>query len=106
MPRYSRMNTPPFWSSLLLAAALGALAPAYAGDPGPRGSTSEPGSRPEQDHPPPTEAQMKELEKARKELERARVDLERAAKQLARASGEVGKFSPRAFAYEFMANPK
>lgn len=48
--------------------------------------------------------QSKELEQARQELQAARDELKRAAQELARISREQGRESPRAFAYEFMAD--
>lgn len=67
--------------ALLPAAAL-VLMPAYAKD----------------------EAGSRELEQARKELESAREELKRAAQELRRVAREQGFESPRAMAFQFMAD--
>src|SRR5262249_1790784 len=79
------------WMALALAAAMTGAGPAWAGD---------------MKHKEPTPEQKKEADAARAGPEEARQELEKAAKELVRASEEVGVFSPRAFAYEFLANPR
>jgi C-terminal processing protease CtpA/Prc len=49
---------------------------------------------------------QRELEQARKELHDARDELARAAKELARATAQLEPDSPRAQAFEFVANPR
>lgn len=52
----------------------------------------------------PDDGQQKELEQARKELQQAREELKRAAQEMARVMREMGHDSPRAHAFEFLAN--
>lgn len=77
-----------FFGALLSVAAL-ALAPAYADSSDGKDSKDK---------------DRKELERARHELEQARDELRRAAQEMARVAAEQGMESPRAHAYEYMAD--
>lgn len=50
-------------------------------------------------------AQQEEFERARAEMQRAKEELRRAAQELGRLAAKMDKDSPRAEAYEFLANP-
>ena len=57
------------------------------------------------DAPADDKAGTAELERARAEFKRAQEELARAAREMARVSRELNLDSPRAFAYEFVADP-
>ena len=77
------MNRKFLWA-VLPAAVLTLAMPAWAGD----------------------KTQDKEMEQARKDLKAAREELQRAAHELARAAREIEKNSPKAWAHEYMTNPR